>query len=68
MFQGNEQSQKLVCPWGTLKNPSGEKITLLKMTSLSIPNTDYVELLEEVANEQGFNAAYLNIGKNCCSG
>nr|XP_060635754.1 interferon-inducible double-stranded RNA-dependent protein kinase activator A [Anolis sagrei ordinatus] len=54
-------SRNLGCTWDTLKNSSREKITLLKMSSLSIPNTDYVHLLREIAQEQGFHATYLDI-------
>ncbi|XP_061464353.1 interferon-inducible double-stranded RNA-dependent protein kinase activator A isoform X2 [Rhineura floridana] len=57
----NEQSHNLGCTWNTLRNASGERITLLKISPLSIPNTDYVQLLEELAEEQGFNTKYLNI-------
>lgn len=64
LFQGKEQNVNLGCTWSTLRNSSGEKITLLKISPLSIPNTDYVHLLGELAEEQGFNAKYLNIGKN----
>nr|XP_028604345.1 interferon-inducible double-stranded RNA-dependent protein kinase activator A isoform X1 [Podarcis muralis] len=58
---GKEQNVNLGCTWSTLRNSSGEKITLLKISPLSIPNTDYVHLLGELAEEQGFNAKYLNI-------
>ncbi|XP_044282986.1 interferon-inducible double-stranded RNA-dependent protein kinase activator A isoform X2 [Varanus komodoensis] len=58
---GNEQSHNLRCTWDTLRNSNGEKIMLLKRSSLSIPNTDYVQLLGEIADEQSFNTTYLNI-------
>ncbi|XP_054828594.1 interferon-inducible double-stranded RNA-dependent protein kinase activator A isoform X2 [Eublepharis macularius] len=58
---GNEHSHNLGCTWDTLRNSSGEKITLLKKNPLSIPNTDYVQLLGEIAEEQSFNTTYLNI-------
>ncbi|XP_062972424.1 interferon-inducible double-stranded RNA-dependent protein kinase activator A isoform X2 [Elgaria multicarinata webbii] len=58
---GNEQSHNLRCTWDTLRNSNGEKIALLKRSPLSIPNTDYVQLLGEIAEEQGFNTTYLNI-------
>lgn len=64
MFQRNEKSHNSGCTWDTLKNSSGEKITLLKTSPLSIPNTDYVQLLGDIAEEQGFTTTYLNIGKN----
>ncbi|XP_026523902.1 interferon-inducible double-stranded RNA-dependent protein kinase activator A [Notechis scutatus] len=58
---GKEQMHNLGCTWDSLRNSSGEKITMLKISSLSIPNTDYIQLLGEIAEEQGFNIKYLNI-------
>ncbi|KAM4698577.1 interferon-inducible double-stranded RNA-dependent protein kinase activator A [Rhinophrynus dorsalis] len=51
----------LGCTWDSLKNSSGEKINMLKRSPLSIPNTDYVKVLGEVADEQEFHVAYLDI-------
>ncbi|XP_053554480.1 interferon-inducible double-stranded RNA-dependent protein kinase activator A homolog A-like [Bombina bombina] len=51
----------LGCTWDHLKNSTGEKISLLKRSPLSIPNTDYVKMLGEVAEEQKFNVKYLDI-------
>ncbi|XP_015269237.1 PREDICTED: interferon-inducible double-stranded RNA-dependent protein kinase activator A isoform X2 [Gekko japonicus] len=59
---GNEQRHNLGCTWDTLRNSSGDKITLLKRNPLSVLNTDYVQLLGKIAEEQGFNTTYLNIG------
>ncbi|XP_075789837.1 interferon-inducible double-stranded RNA-dependent protein kinase activator A isoform X2 [Pelodiscus sinensis] len=58
---GNEVGSNLGCTWDALRNSSEEKIMLLKRSPLSIPNTDYVQLLEELAEEQGFVVTYLNI-------
>lgn len=52
----------LGCTWHSLRNSPGEKINLLKRSLLSIPNTDYIQLLSEIAKEQGFNITYLDIG------
>ncbi|XP_069589313.1 interferon-inducible double-stranded RNA-dependent protein kinase activator A isoform X1 [Ranitomeya imitator] len=49
------------CTWDSLKNSSGEKINLLKRSALSIPNTDYVKMLTEVAEEQDFRVSYMDI-------
>lgn len=49
------------CTWDKLKNSSGEKINLLKRSPLSIPNTDYVKMLTEVAEEQDIRVSYLDI-------
>ncbi|KAJ7345591.1 hypothetical protein JRQ81_001541 [Phrynocephalus forsythii] len=60
-YLGNEHNHNLGCTWDTLRNSMGEKIMLLKISPLSIPNTDYVQLLREIADEQGFTTTYLNI-------
>ncbi|KAM4023837.1 interferon-inducible double-stranded RNA-dependent protein kinase activator A [Anomaloglossus baeobatrachus] len=49
------------CTWDSLKNSSGEKINLLKKSALSVPNTDYVKMLTEVAEEQDFRVSYMDI-------
>ncbi|XP_028927727.1 interferon-inducible double-stranded RNA-dependent protein kinase activator A isoform X1 [Ornithorhynchus anatinus] len=51
----------LGCTWDAMKNSSGKKVTLLKKSLLSLPNTDYIQLLGEVAEEQGFSVTYLDI-------
>ncbi|XP_075465089.1 interferon-inducible double-stranded RNA-dependent protein kinase activator A [Ascaphus truei] len=56
-FIGNN----LGCTWDSLKNSPGDKIILLKRSPLSIPNTDYVKMLGEVAEEQDFHVTYLDI-------
>ncbi|XP_074857662.1 interferon-inducible double-stranded RNA-dependent protein kinase activator A isoform X2 [Carettochelys insculpta] len=58
---GNEIGTSFGCTWDALRNSSEEKITLLKRSPLSIPNIDYAQLLEELAEEQGFVITYLNI-------
>ncbi|CAH2305849.1 interferon-inducible double-stranded RNA-dependent kinase activator A [Pelobates cultripes] len=62
----NRSLEKLIgnnlgCTWDSLKKSTGEKINLLKRSPLSIPNTDYVKMLAEVADEQNFRASYLDI-------
>ncbi|XP_040213593.1 interferon-inducible double-stranded RNA-dependent protein kinase activator A isoform X2 [Rana temporaria] len=49
------------CTWEHLKSSPGEKINLLKRSPLSIPNTDYVTMLTEVAEEQDIRVSYLDI-------
>uniref|UniRef100_A0A8C5WL58 Protein activator of interferon induced protein kinase EIF2AK2 n=1 Tax=Leptobrachium leishanense TaxID=445787 RepID=A0A8C5WL58_9ANUR len=49
------------CTWDSLKNSNGERINLLKRSPLSIPNTDYVKMLADIAEEQHFRASYLDI-------
>nr|XP_033801532.1 interferon-inducible double-stranded RNA-dependent protein kinase activator A isoform X2 [Geotrypetes seraphini] len=57
----NAIGNNIRCTWDSLKNSTGEKITLLKRSSLSIPNTDYAKMLGEVAEEQDFAVTYLDI-------
>ncbi|XP_030065799.1 interferon-inducible double-stranded RNA-dependent protein kinase activator A [Microcaecilia unicolor] len=57
----NDIGNNMRCTWDSLKNSTGEKITLLKRSSLSIPNTDYAKMLGEVAEEQDFAVEYLDI-------
>ncbi|XP_075036644.1 interferon-inducible double-stranded RNA-dependent protein kinase activator A [Mixophyes fleayi] len=49
------------CTWDCLKNSSGEKMSLLKKSPLNIPNTDYVTMLKEVAEEKEFCVSYMDI-------
>lgn len=40
-----------------------EKISLLRRNPLSIPNTDYIQMMLDLSNEQGFEVTYFDIGK-----
>ncbi|XP_072435229.1 interferon-inducible double-stranded RNA-dependent protein kinase activator A homolog A-like isoform X2 [Chiloscyllium punctatum] len=51
-----------------LRNSSGEKINQLKRSPLSIPNTDYTQMLGEVMDEQGFDISYLDIDELTVNG
>lgn len=51
-----------------LRNSSGEKISLLRRNPLSIPNTDYIQLMLELSNEQGFEVAYFDIDELTVNG
>ncbi|ELW63764.1 Interferon-inducible double stranded RNA-dependent protein kinase activator A [Tupaia chinensis] len=64
----NVVGHSLGCTWHSLRNSSGEKINLLKRSLLSIPNTDYIQLLSEIAKEQGFNITYLDIEELSANG
>uniref|UniRef100_A0A2K5JJF3 DRBM domain-containing protein n=1 Tax=Colobus angolensis palliatus TaxID=336983 RepID=A0A2K5JJF3_COLAP len=64
----NVVGHSLGCTWHSLRNSPGEKINLLKRSLLSIPNTDYIQLLSEIATEQGFNITYLDIDKLSANG
>ncbi|KAM9248542.1 interferon-inducible double-stranded RNA-dependent protein kinase activator A isoform 4-T4 [Trichechus inunguis] len=64
----NVVGHSLGCTWHSLRNSPGEKINLLKRSLLSIPNMDYIQLLSEIAKEQGFNITYLDIEELSANG
>lgn len=64
----NVVGHSLGCTWHSLRNSPGEKINLLKRSLLSIPDTDYIQLLSEIAKEQGFNITYLDIEELSANG
>ncbi|XP_036276668.1 interferon-inducible double-stranded RNA-dependent protein kinase activator A isoform X2 [Pipistrellus kuhlii] len=64
----NVVGHSLGCTWHSLRNSPGEKINLLKRSLLSIPNTNYIQLLSEIAKEQGFNITYLDIEELSANG
>lgn len=51
-----------------LRNSSAEKISLLRRNPLSIPNTDYIQLLLELSKEQGFEVTYFDISELTVNG
>lgn len=44
-----------------LKSSTAEKISLLRRSPLSIPNTDYVQMMLELSSEQDFQVVYVHI-------
>ncbi|XP_029386538.1 interferon-inducible double-stranded RNA-dependent protein kinase activator A homolog isoform X2 [Echeneis naucrates] len=44
-----------------LRNSSAEKMSLLRRNPLSIPNTDYIQMILDLSNEQGFEVTYFDI-------
>lgn len=64
----NMVGHSLGCTWHSLRNSPGEKINLLKRSLLSLPNTDYIQLLSEIAKEQGFTITYLDIEELSANG
>ncbi|XP_051998412.1 interferon-inducible double-stranded RNA-dependent protein kinase activator A homolog [Xyrauchen texanus] len=52
----------------SLRHSTGEKIAVLKRTPLSIPNTDYIQLLLELSLEQGFQVTYMDIDELTVNG
>lgn len=57
-FQSPNPSVRL----DNLRNSASEKISLLRRNPLSIPNTDYIQLVLELSKEQGFEVTYFDIG------
>lgn len=51
-----------------LRNSSAEKISLLRRNPLSIPNTDYIQMMLELSNEQGFEVTYFDIDELTVNG
>ncbi|XP_035507182.1 interferon-inducible double-stranded RNA-dependent protein kinase activator A homolog isoform X2 [Scophthalmus maximus] len=51
-----------------LRNSSAEKMCLLRRNPLSIPNTDYIQLMLELSNEQGFEVTYFDIDELTVNG
>ncbi|XP_054643539.1 interferon-inducible double-stranded RNA-dependent protein kinase activator A homolog [Dunckerocampus dactyliophorus] len=51
-----------------LRNSSAEKISSLRRNPLSIPNTDYIQLMSELSKEQSFAVAYLDIDELTANG
>lgn len=46
-----------------IKNSGAEKISSLRRNPLSIPNTDYIQMLLEISKEHGFEVTYFDIGE-----
>lgn len=51
-----------------LRNSSAEKITFLRRNPLSIPNTDYIQMIVDLSNEQGFEVTYFDIDELTVNG
>ncbi|KAM9347830.1 interferon-inducible double-stranded RNA-dependent protein kinase activator A homolog [Symphorus nematophorus] len=51
-----------------LRNSSSEKISLLRRNPLSIPNTDYIQMMLELSKEQGFEVTYFDIDELTVNG
>lgn len=57
------QTPKPSVRFENLRNSSAEKMSLLRRNPLSIPNTDYIQMMLELSKEQGFEVTYFDIGK-----
>ncbi|XP_059896612.1 interferon-inducible double-stranded RNA-dependent protein kinase activator A homolog isoform X1 [Gadus macrocephalus] len=51
-----------------LRSSTAEKLSLLRRSPLSIPNTDYIQMMSELATEQSFEVAYFNIDELTVNG
>ncbi|XP_049904908.1 interferon-inducible double-stranded RNA-dependent protein kinase activator A homolog isoform X2 [Epinephelus moara] len=51
-----------------LRNSSSEHISLLRRNPLSIPNTDYIQMMLELSKEQGFEVTYFDIDELTVNG
>uniref|UniRef100_A0A3P8P5I2 DRBM domain-containing protein n=1 Tax=Astatotilapia calliptera TaxID=8154 RepID=A0A3P8P5I2_ASTCA len=51
-----------------LRNSMAEKISLLRRNPLSIPNTDYIQMMLDLSNEQGFEVTYFDIDELTVNG
>ncbi|XP_066542781.1 interferon-inducible double-stranded RNA-dependent protein kinase activator A homolog isoform X2 [Hoplias malabaricus] len=52
----------------SLRTSKQEKISLLRRNPLSIPNTDYVQMMLELSQEQGFEVTYFDIDELTVNG
>ncbi|XP_061579456.1 interferon-inducible double-stranded RNA-dependent protein kinase activator A homolog isoform X2 [Cololabis saira] len=51
-----------------IRNSTAEKISSLRRNPLSIPNTDYIQMMLELSKEQGFEVTYFNIDELTVNG
>ncbi|XP_037345003.2 interferon-inducible double-stranded RNA-dependent protein kinase activator A homolog isoform X1 [Pungitius pungitius] len=51
-----------------LRNSTAETICLLRRNPLSIPNTDYIQMMLELSKEQGFEVTYFDIDELTVNG
>ncbi|KAM6985432.1 interferon-inducible double-stranded RNA-dependent protein kinase activator A homolog [Aplochiton taeniatus] len=59
---------KPIVRFENLRNSSAEKISLLRRNPLSIPNTDYIQMILELSKEQGFELTYFDIDELTVNG
>ncbi|KAG7467613.1 interferon-inducible double-stranded RNA-dependent protein kinase activator A [Solea senegalensis] len=51
-----------------IRNSSAENVCLLRRNPLSIPNTDYIQMMLELSKEQGFEVTYFDIDELTVNG
>lgn len=57
------QTPKPSVRFENLRSSTAETIGLLRRNPLSIPNTDYIQMMLELSKEQGFEVTYFDIGR-----
>ncbi|XP_044143440.1 RISC-loading complex subunit TARBP2 isoform X1 [Bufo gargarizans] len=58
----------LACTWDSLRNSAGEKILHLRSHPLTILNSGFCALLQDLSEEQSFQISYLDIDECSLSG
>uniref|UniRef100_A0A4W3IF42 TARBP2 subunit of RISC loading complex n=1 Tax=Callorhinchus milii TaxID=7868 RepID=A0A4W3IF42_CALMI len=56
------------CTWDSLRNSAGERILHLKSHPLSVINSNFCQMLRDLAEEQQFDISYLDIEELSLSG
>lgn len=56
------------CTWDSLRNSAGEKILQLRSHPLSLPESNFCSLLQDLSEEQRFDISYLDIEERSLSG
>ncbi|KAG8452663.1 hypothetical protein GDO86_004451 [Hymenochirus boettgeri] len=56
------------CTWDSLRNSSGEKILHLRTNPLTLLNSGFCTLLQDLSEEQNFQISYLDIEERSLSG
>ncbi|XP_008304795.1 interferon-inducible double-stranded RNA-dependent protein kinase activator A homolog [Stegastes partitus] len=59
---------KLSVRFDNLRNSAAEKMSSLRRNPLSIPNTDYIQMMLELSEEQGFEVTYFDIDELTVNG
>ncbi|XP_066440353.1 RISC-loading complex subunit TARBP2 isoform X1 [Eleutherodactylus coqui] len=58
----------VACTWDSLRNSAGEKILHLRSHPLTILNSGFCTLLQDLSEEQSFQISYLDIDERSLSG
>lgn len=58
----------VACTWDSLRNSAGEKILHLRSHPLTVLNSGFCTLLQDLSEEQSFQISYLDIDERGLSG